>query len=319
MENDKINQLIEILSIPSYFGMEQLVLNYLIQHGTDKGYTVHQDKKGNVYFEKGKLDKGEFFPCVCAHTDSVFEEHIELVKNNERKDIRFGKKETNKMKLFAYMPNTNKRTGISGDDLAGVFICLQMMEKFDKIKAAFFVEEEFGCLGSSNCDLSFFKNVGYVIQFDGPTGNWFTKTLSGINVYSEESLKIVKPILEKYKISNYSDDPYTDILPLKEKFDFSCFNLPTGYFNWHSNQEYVDTRYVQKGIDVGIDFITTLGNKLQKYELNSHNMYSDYDYAYDSVEDDDICENCGDIMLPDTGFDDSDILVCISCGSIKQK
>ena len=314
MKKEKINQLIEILSIPSYFGKEYLVMNYLIKHGQDKGYSVHQDEKGNVYFEKGQLNNGEFFPCVCAHTDTVFEQHKELIKNNQKKDIRFGKKETNKTKLFAYIPGTDKRTGVGGDDLAGVFICLQMMEKFDKIKAAFFVEEEFGCKGSSACDLSFFKNVGYVIQFDGPTGNWFTKTLSGINMYSEDSFKIVKPILEKHKIFNYSDDPYTDILPLKEKFDFSCFNLPAGYFKWHTNKEYVDTRYVEKGINVGIEFINTLGNKLQEYKIDTFdfiNNTNDFDVET-------ICENCGDEMIPDT-FDETDILVCISCGTIKEK
>jgi hypothetical protein len=327
MEKNKVKQLIEILSIPSYFGMEYLVMDYLVKHGENKGYKVSKDAKGNVYFEKGELDNDEFFPCVCAHTDTVFDEHVELIENNKKKEIRFGKKETNKTKLFAYMPGTDKRTGIGGDDLAGVFICLQMMENFDKIKAAFFVEEEFGCQGSSACDESFFDNVGYVIQFDGPTGNWFTKTLAGVNMYSDESHKIVKPILEKYNVSNYSDDPYTDILPLKEKFDFSCFNLPTGYFNWHTKEEYVDVKHVEKGINIGIEFITTLGNKKHSFEYDSkYNWISDLDdfaishgvYDEDDIDVEMICEECGGDLEPTVAdWDNFNVLKCTSCGWIK--
>ena len=229
MNEDKLKQLIEILSIPSYFGMEDLVQEYLIKYGTEKGYLVNKDKKGNIYFTKGEVSVDQFFPCVCAHMDTVFNIHGDLVKENKRKVIKRGAGKNNSHKLMAYLPDSDKRTGIGGDDLAGVFICLQMMDHFDTLKAVFFVEEEYGCQGSKNCDVSFFTNVGYVVMFDGPTGNWFTKTLSGINMYDNDFKDKVKPILEKYKVTNYSDDPYTDILPLKEKFDFCCCNLPTGY------------------------------------------------------------------------------------------
>ena len=325
MKKEKINQLVEILSIPSYFSMEYLVMNYLIQHGQDKGYKVHQDDKGNVYFEKGELDNDEFFPCVVAHTDTVFVKHVELIKNNQKKDIRFGKKKTNNTKLFAYMPGTDSRTGIGGDDLAGVFICLQMMERFDKIKAAFFVEEEFGCQGSSQCDDTFFGDIGYAIQFDGPTGNWFTKTLCGVKVYSDDSLNLVKPILEKYNVSNYSNDPYTDILPLKEKFDFTCFNLPTGYFNWHTNEEFVDARHVEKGMNIGIEFINKLGNKKYKHELlpSEYNFFGYNDFAIETHIDDEIdiemiCEKCGGDLDYDV-IDFDNVLKCDSCGWIKKE
>ena len=33
-----------------------------------------------------------------------------------------------------------------------------MLEKFDNIKVAFFVEEEYGCKGANNCDKEFLKN-----------------------------------------------------------------------------------------------------------------------------------------------------------------
>ena len=250
----------ELLSIPTYFGMENLVIDYLVNHGQSKGYVVEKDAKGNVYFTKGKIKENEFYPCVCAHTDSVFSEHKTLIEQNLRKDIR--KVQNN---LIAFNPLTDERTGIAGDDLAGVFICLQLIEHFDIIKVAFFVEEEYGYQGSSNCDENFFENVGYVLQFDAPTSNWYTNTLQGLNMFDDNFDDKVKPILEKYKIDNYSEDPYTDILALREKFDFCCANLITGYHNWHSNEEYVDIKGVEKGINLGKEFINKLGLEKQVY------------------------------------------------------
>jgi hypothetical protein len=273
MEKNKLNQLMDILSIPTYFGMETLVQEYLINHGKEKGYTINKDKKGNIYFTKGEVST-KYFPCVCAHIDSVFSEHSNLIKENKRKVIKRGKGKNNTHKLMAYFPDTDKRTGIAGDDLAGVFICLQMLEHFDTIKAVFFVEEKYGCKGSDNCDVSFFDNVGYVIQFDGPTGNWFSKTLSGVAMYDDKFKDKVKPILEKYNVTNYSDDPYTDILPLKEKFDFACCNLPSGYYNWHTNEEYVHIDHVEKGVKIGIEFIDKLGLEKQFFEKPKYPSFS---------------------------------------------
>lgn len=267
MKKEKLNQLKEILSIPSYFGMENLVQDYLINYGNEKGYLVNQDEKGNVYFRKGELKDSEYFPVVCAHIDTVFSDHKSLILENKRKVIKQHSK-----KLIAYHPETGHRTGLGGDDLAGVFICLQMMENFDVIKSVFFVEEEYGCVGSNNCDLDFFKNVGYVIQFDAPTNNWYTETLGGLKMYNETFDKIVKPILEKHNVNNYSDDPYTDILPLKEKFDFCCANLPTGYHNWHSDEEYVRIDHVEQGIKLGIEFIKILGLEKHLYIVSDQDI-----------------------------------------------
>lgn len=261
METIKLNQLKELLSIPTYFEHEELIQDYLIEYGKNKNYIVYQDDYGNVYFEKGKIDKNQHYPCVCAHMDTVYEEHIELIAKNKKKIIQ----ELNNT-LVAYNPLTGDRTGLGADDLAGVFISLQMMEKFDNIKAAFFVEEEYGCYGSKACDVNFFKNVGYVIQFDAPRFNYYTKTLSGVEMFDEKFDNEVKPILEKYSIDNYSDDSYTDVLILKQKFDFCCANLPTGYENWHSDTEFINIDDLDKSIKLGIDFITKLGLKKHKYK-----------------------------------------------------
>ena len=51
-------------------------------------------------------------------------------------------------------------TGIGGDDKAGVFICLQLLEKLDSCKVFLPVAEETGCNGSKEADPEFFTRCG---------------------------------------------------------------------------------------------------------------------------------------------------------------
>ena len=188
--------------------------------------------------------------------DSVFYDHIYLIERNKRKIIKIEDD-----KIVAYHPDTNYRTGLAGDDLCGVFLCLKMLEHFPVLKAAFFVKEEEICKGSRKADKNFFKDVGYCVEFDAPGINRYSEWLGKIKIFDDDFNNIVKPVLEKYKIDNYSYDTYTDVLELKKSFGISCANLPAGYYNYHKSNEYVVISDVDKCMKLGKDFIKKLGNK----------------------------------------------------------
>ena len=61
----------EILEIPSFSGMEQLVVNYIVNFCKKHGFSYFKDKYNNVYITKGTINEGEYYPCVVAHTDTV--------------------------------------------------------------------------------------------------------------------------------------------------------------------------------------------------------------------------------------------------------
>jgi len=120
--------LIQILEIPTFFRREHLIKDFLIDYFKEKKYKYHLDKKGNLYVHKGKTKN---YPCVCSHLDSV---HTDLeIKKGVKK--RIVEKDN---KLFAYHPTSyKKQIGLGGDDLSGVYLCLEMLNRFDNIKAAF--------------------------------------------------------------------------------------------------------------------------------------------------------------------------------------
>jgi len=250
----------EVLEIPSFSGMENLVVEYIIKFCNIHSFKYKVDEHNNVYITKGKPNKGDYYPCVVAHTDTVHYDQKHLIKNN----IKISILETivdGKVRLGGFDPVKLKATGIGGDDKCGVYLCLKLLLEFDVMKAAFFVKEEIGMQGSQYADEKFFKNVGYAIQFDGPTRNWFSKSLMGQDLWNESFMTDIKPLLENYKVDNFSKDPYTDVYQLVKKFDFCAAVFPTGYYNWHSPQEYVIPEETEECYELGRESLIKLGNK----------------------------------------------------------
>ncbi len=130
--------------------------------------------------------------------------------------------------------------------------------------------EETGCHGSRYADPSFFSNVGYAIQFDGPENWMITETCFGAKLFERESDffntcdKILSEGMNDRK--KYMVHPYTDVYALKRKFDFSCINISIGYYQYHTKNEYVVVEDVFNGIDMGKKMIQELGNR--KYKLD---------------------------------------------------
>ena len=276
MNTQNLKHLKEVLSIPTKTWKEELMIQYLVDYCEDKGLQYETDHNGSVYVTKGNAD---MFPCVVAHIDTVHEP-VEMVVNEETLPNAQGEL---KLSLKAYEKETGIPTGIGGDDKAGVFICLKMLEQFDNIKAFFPVAEETGCHGSSDADEDFFKDVGYAIQFDSTENDTMSLTLMGVKLFEEDSefFTSVKDIILEHGLKNWHNHPYTDTMRLKEKFDFSCLNFAAGYYNYHTAEEYVVVEDVQNTCNMAVKVIEKLGeNKytyIHKKELIKEYTWDDYD------------------------------------------
>lgn len=252
------------LAVPSAYGEEEVMKDYIISFAKHNCIDYHMDSKGNIYLTQGseKMTEGEYYPCVVSHMDTVHKNHSPLIKDNKRLNIN----ESEDGILTASNPHTGKQTGIGGDDKCGVFICLSMFEHFDVLKGAFFVEEEIGMLGSKHADPEFFKNVGYAIQFDAPSANWISEVCSGVKLFDKEFKTHITNILSEGGYTKFSIDPFTDVNQLAQKFDFNCLNLGCGYYKQHTDSEYVVIEEVEKSLKMGKKLIDYLG--IKKYIHN---------------------------------------------------
>ena len=249
--------LIDVLSLPSYSGMEEMVRNFVVSYCKKRGYKVEVDKHGNVFVTKGY---SRFYPCIAAHMDTVHESHIELIKANRKKELRQVQND-----LYAVHPVTGKRIGLGGDNLCGVYICLELLGKVRCGKAAFFVEEEIDrydfwgqkikSSGAERADFSFFDDVSYCLEFDGPTNNWFNPWCN------QEFLSKVEPVLKNYRVTNHRTEDRTDVFYIARECRISTCNLPVGYFKFHTESDYVDVSSINRNLQLGMACINALGDK----------------------------------------------------------
>ena len=287
-----------------------MVRDYIIEYAKENGIEYYTDAKKNLYLTKGtdKMTSGEYYPCVVSHMDTVHGSHRELIETKTNLIIE-DTGESEMGELIAKHPITKEQTGIGGDDKCGVYVCLEMFERFDILKGAFFVEEEIGMLGSKQADDKFFENVGYAIQFDAPSSNWISEVCSGVKLFDEDFKEEIKGTLNECGYTKFSKDPFTDVNQLASKYDFNCLNLGCGYYRQHTNSEYVVVEEVSDSIKAGYELITKLGlvkyihKKVEKktlvnetnYSYASYNDNEDYDFEEDEY--DELAESISDLVI----------------------
>lgn len=243
----------EVLAVPTKSRLEAKMIAWLVRYFDKKNIPCYVDPTGNVYVTKGKIVNGERYPCVGAHTDSVHTPRtVEVVERNGR--------------LIALDAN-KRQCGLGGDDKAGIYEALELIEHNDVIKGAFFVAEEIGCQGSREADDTFFEDVGYFMQFDSPCDDILTYTCDGTQLFPDTGafIDLALPIFKKYGATNWQHHPFTDVSIIKRNYDFVCLNLPAGYFHMHSHQEYVLLKAVENAVNMGQALIDALGCRHFEY------------------------------------------------------
>jgi tripeptide aminopeptidase len=265
--NKKINRkklLIDVLSIQTTSGNEYDMITYIYdfcKKNVPEAEVVIKDN--NIYVTKGESDN---YPCIVAHTDTVHDIH------------KFYKVFDDDGCLFAFNAETGKQVGVGGDDKVGVWIALEMLKSFDRIKCAFFHSEEIGCVGSRNADMEWFKNVGYCFQADRRGNTDFVNSISG-KLFSKKFSKTIKPILKHYGYKETSG-AITDVGQLAENGIGVCVaNMSCGYYAPHSDEEVVEFEHANNCLNMIEMLVTELADN--RYEFQFQTRYGNYNYNYD--------------------------------------
>jgi len=270
MDNELLK---DILSIPSCSTKEKRVRDYIVAYAKEKDIPCIVDKFGNVFLKKGKIEKDQGYPCVVAHMDTVHRDQNKMVDGIDNLIIN---ESSNAHGTILYAQRLTDSgvpisTGIGGDDKAGLFIALTLIDKFDIIMGAFFVEEEIGCNGSRQAKNGeghkWLKKAAYFMQFDAPTDDWTSRVCSGVELFDDEFAMVLKPVWKEYDLTEPNlGDPFTDVKELKLKYPVCCINYFAGYMDMHSPVEYVVLEFVEKAINVGASTIIELGRDVYLYK-----------------------------------------------------
>ena len=303
----ELKSMINLFSVQSYSKQEQDIRNFILkQLKGRKDLLIETDLSGNLLITKGKLKKDEFYPCLMAHMDTVFpktngykvNKHIDPKGNtilyatcypriiSEYKyDAGFASKIENKV--------SSDKTGIGGDDKCGIWIGLKLLNELPKVKVVFTVQEETGGQGTYDLDLKFFEDVGYIIEGDR-RGNSDVITKIFDNNCSQDFVETITPLMDKFGYGE-ENGMFTDIdVLLDSDVGVSCINVSVGYYNPHSNDEFVVVEDLLEATQFIKECVKTLGNnkypflrpRLSSYKGCKSGYYSDnyWDDYYEDYE-----------------------------------
>lgn len=200
--------------------------------------------KGNIYVTKGRADG---FPCMVAHMDTLHNIAEDLTA------VRIGRN------IIGVNQVTMMQSGIGGDDKVGIFIALECLRLFENIKVAFFRDEETGCEGSYEADVSFFEDCNSVLQCDRRGHQDFIVEAGGVELSSTRFQLELSPLLDQFDYRLTTGLP-TDVMALKELgIGCSMANLSCGYFNPHTVHEFVNIDCVEHCLNLVIAIIHQIG------------------------------------------------------------
>ena len=212
-----------------------MMRKFIVEHCQKIKFVVSTDEFGNVYVTKGNADS---FACFVAHMDTVHPisgDGIALVSLGDN--------------VTGFNTVTMRQTGIGGDDKCGIYCAIRCLEELPACKAVFFSDEETGCHGSGDCDLSFFADCRFIVSADRRGNDDFVTDISG-PLSSKQFLADVKPILKRYGFK-HSAGAMADVMELRNRdVGVSVANISAGYYNPHQDAEFVNLSDLENSLSL---------------------------------------------------------------------
>jgi hypothetical protein len=267
-DKEFVERLIEVMSVQSSSYKTKDMRKFIKRKLREIDGVTMYSKDGNLYAVKGEIGDDEKYPCCVSHTDTVHD-IVKEFKVYEQDGW-----------LFAMDTHKLLQAGIGGDDKVGIFVCLEMMRRCDTIKCAFFRDEEVGCIGSSEADMSFFEDVGYVFECDRKGNTDFVTSISG-ELSSPEFQESIEPVIKDFGYK-FTDGGLTDVDQLKDNgLDVCVANMSCGYYRPHTSEEVVSIYDVYNVSNMVESLINHLGcNEWHHYRPAYSSRYSNYGYDW---------------------------------------
>jgi hypothetical protein len=187
---------------------------------------ITKDNYGNIYVTKGK---DTLYPTMVCHIDTVHD-----IRPNIKSYLT-----TNKNTIFAIDMDKGQQYGTGGDDKVGIAITLMMLNQFEHFKAVFFLDEESGCTGSSQCNSQFFDDSTIVLQCDRRGSLDFVNKIGNKKLYGKSFKKIIKPLLKQHKRTEVTGG-ITDVGEIAGQNKVMVANMSCGYHDPHMDNETIN-------------------------------------------------------------------------------
>lgn len=256
---------------------------------TDMDY----DKNGNIFINFKKETDGT--PILVAHLDNVLSGEREPVLDVTGKRM-FGRK-----------------NGIGFDDKAGIIAIVELWRRIKdrNFRIIFTADEEVGGIGAHAIDPTVYDDAAYIIELDRRGNCDLIQTSGCTRLCSDEFASM----FTKYGFKK-ATGTFTDVNVFKLSAPHvNMVNLSIGYYEAHTNKEYLEINDFQHIVDCVQDFIETHRDCIpdntpaepkRQYNFDDrygrfdnprygNHMLDDYDWLDDPLE---VCDWCTSTIDP---------------------
>lgn len=251
---------------------------------------IDYDKHGNIMINFKDDTAGT--PILVAHLDNVLHGKREPVMDISGNTI-FG-----------------KSAGIGFDDKAGIIAIIELWRRSKEkdFRIIFTADEEVGGIGATNLDYNLYADAAYIIELDRRGGKDLIQTSGCTRLCSDAFASLFACYGFKKDIGTF-----TDVNIFKQNAPFvNMVNLSIGYYNPHTDNEYLNIKEFQYIVDCVHDFLENHKETIvddtpeELYDKNSwkNRSYDRYD-RYDTYDMDDF----------DYYDEDGDMTTCYWCGT----
>ena len=228
---------------------------------------IDYDEHGNIFI--GFNEKSAGLPILVAHTDNVLGADKEPVFDLSCRYLK------------------GVKNGIGFDDKAGIMAIITLWQYFkeQKFRIIFPADEEVGGVGSSQMDDEWFCDAKWILELDRKGDKDFIQVSGGTRLCSDSfAQKFVDMGFKK------AEGVFTDVNELKPRANWiNMANISIGYYNPHTDNEYLDTVAFEKIVNKVASFI----EKDYDFEDDVPDPVVDTRRDYQWTEWDRRCVNCG--------------------------
>lgn len=221
---------------------QQALKKELVSELNRMGYRT-QTKKGFIYAE------GNIPVMLVAHLDTVHRRTVKTICYSHDGRIIMSPE------------------GIGGDDRAGVYMVLQIIREH-RCHVLFCEDEECGGIGASKFVGSKIKlEINYIVELD-------RRGCDDAVFYDCDNPDFTKFVTDFGFVEDFGS--FSDISIIAPGLGIAAVNISAGYYNEHTQHEYVDIEAVRKNIDrVGM-MISTTSNRFDYMEALRFNRRGFY-------------------------------------------
>lgn len=258
MNLEKYNELVKFRSI-SYSKEQDYLILYLKEYLKNLKFDTYIDVYGNLIAERGKGSR----PLIIAHVDINQEsEYIpSLIRINDY--------------LIGFFEG--EQIGVGHDDKVGIYFALKFAEETNKpLTIIFTKDEEVGCIGTLNLSYDF-RDINLAVQLDRRGASDISDYTNGVSTVSKQFKEICKPYLKEHNFK-FTRTIYTDVGELKasHKVNFCCVNISCGYYNEHSNQEFLKISEFNNSYNFASKLLINLGHEKQEHKFEQETFMNTY-------------------------------------------